>query len=405
MHVEKQKTISFSPPDFTEVEIEAVACAMRSGWITTGPQTKEFEDRLRDFTQAKGCACLASATAAEECALRALGVGPGDEVVTSAYTYTATASAICHVGATPVLCDTAPDSYEMDYDALSGLINENTRAIVPVDIAGRMCDYDTIFQLAENATGQWRPRTELQEAFDRPIILTDGAHSLGATYQGKHSGNVADFTTFSFHAVKNLTTAEGGSLTWRAHGFDSDAFYHELMLLSLHGQSKDALSKNTAGSWEYDITFPGWKCNMTDLQAAIGIAQLDRYPSLLARRRELVERYAVNLADAPVTLLSHYGSDFTSSGHLMLVRIEGAGTAIRNAVIKRLADAGVAANVHYKPLPMMTAYRNLGFNIADFPNAFAQYENEITLPLHTLLSDEDVDYVCGLFMEALGSCM
>ncbi|MEG2261112.1 MAG: DegT/DnrJ/EryC1/StrS family aminotransferase [Raoultibacter sp.] len=403
--MDTHKTISFSPPDITEDEIEAVAAVLRSGWITTGPRTKELEGRLRAFTHSDGFACFSSATAAEECILRALGIGPGDEVITSAYTYTATASVICHVGATPVLCDTAPGSFEMDYAALPGLINERTKAIIPIDIAGRMCDYDALFDAIHAAHAPWSPRTALQKCFDRPIVITDGAHSLGATRHGAAAGSVADFTTFSFHAVKNFTTAEGGGLAWRAGSFDSDELYQQMMLFSLHGQTKDALSKSCAGAWEYDIAFPGWKYNMTDIQAAIGLVQLDRYPALLARRRELIERYSANLAAAPLTLLAHYGDTFASSGHLMLTRINGASTEVRNALIEHLGAAGVAANVHYKPLPMMTAYKALGFDIADFPHAYAQYANEITLPLHTLLSDEDVDYVCDALQKALAVCM
>lgn len=397
----EQKRISFSPPDITQAELDEVADALRSGWITTGPKTKEFEREIARFAQAERAAAFASATAALECALRALGVGPGDEVITSAYTYTASCSVICHVGATPVLCDVAPGSYEMDYDALTDLVTERTRAVIPVDIAGRMVDYDRLFAALDSASDRWKPATELQSAFDRVIVLADAAHSFGATYQGRPSGSVADFTAFSFHAVKNLTTAEGGALAWRAGAFDSDELYRRFMLQSLHGQTKDALAKNRAGAWEYDIAFPGWKCNMTDIQAALGLAQLRRYPASLARRRAIVERYERNLGECDVELLRHYGEDFESSGHLMLVRLTGKSSAFRNALIERMADDGVATNVHYKPLPLLTAYRDLGFAIADFPNALAQFENEVTLPLHTLLSDEDVDYVAGSFKRAL----
>lgn len=397
----EQKRISFSPPDITQAELDEVADALRSGWITTGPKTKEFEREIARFAQAERAAAFASATAALECALRALGVGPGDEVITSAYTYTASCSVICHVGATPVLCDVAPGSYEMDYDALPDLVTERTRAVIPVDIAGRMVDYDRLFAALDSTSDRWKPATELQSAFDRVIVLADAAHSFGATYQGRPSGSVADFTAFSFHAVKNLTTAEGGALAWRAGAFDSDELYRRFMLQSLHGQTKDALAKNRAGAWEYDIAFPGWKCNMTDIQAALGLAQLRRYPASLARRRAIVERYERNLGECDVELLRHYGEDFESSGHLMLVRLTGKSSAFRNALIERMADDGVATNVHYKPLPLLTAYRDLGFAIADFPNALAQFENEVTLPLHTLLSDEDVDYVAGSFKRAL----
>ena len=397
----EQKRISFSPPDITQAELDEVADALRSGWITTGPKTKEFEREIALFAQAERSATFASATAALECALRAFGIGPGDEVITSAYTYTASCSVICHVGATPVLCDVAPGSYEMDYDALPDLVTERTRAVIPVDIAGRMVDYDRLFAALDSASDRWKPATELQSAFDRVIVLADAAHSFGATCQGRPSGSVADFTAFSFHAVKNLTTAEGGALAWRAGAFDSDELYRRFMLQSLHGQTKDALAPNRAGAWEYDLAVPGWKCTRTDIQAALGLAQLRRYPASLARRRAIVERYERNLGECDVELLRHYGEDFESSGHLMLVRLTGKSSAFRNALIERMADDGVATNVHYKPLPLLTAYRDLGFAIADFPNALAQFENEVTLPLHTLLSDEDVDYVAGSFKRAL----
>ena len=303
----EQKRISFSPPDITQAELDEVADALRSGWITTGPKTKEFEREIALFAQAERSATFASATAALECALRAFGIGPGDEVITSAYTYTASCSVICHVGATPVLCDVAPGSYEMDYDALTDLVTERTRAVIPVDIAGRMVDYDRLFAALDSTSDRWKPATELQSAFDRVIVLADAAHSFGATCQGRPSGSVADFTAFSFHAVKNLTTAEGGALAWRAGAFDSDELYRRFMLQSLHGQTKDALAKNRAGAWEYDIAFPGWKCNMTDIQAALGLAQLRRYPASLARRRAIVERYERNLGECDVELLRHYG--------------------------------------------------------------------------------------------------
>lgn len=406
----EQRRISFSPPDITQAELDEVADALKSGWITTGPKTKEFEREIARFAQADRAATFASATAALECALRALGIGPGDEVITSAYTYTASCSVICHMGATPVLCDVAPGSYEMDYDALDGLITERTRAIIPVDIAGCMVDYDRLFTALDAARDRWTPATEMQRAFNRVIVVADAAHSFGATYQSQPSGSVADFTAFSFHAVKNLTTAEGGALAWRAGAFDSDELYRQFMLQSLHGQTKDALAKNRAGAWEYDIAFPGWKCNMTDIQAALGLAQLRRYPASLARRRTIVERYEHALADRDVELLQHYGDGFASSGHLMLVRLTGKSQTFRNALIERMADDGVATNVHYKPLPLLSAYRALGFDIADFPNAFAQFENEVTLPLHTLLSDDDVEYVAASFkracdeLEAEGVC-
>lgn len=411
----EQRRIDFSPPDITEDEITQVTEALRSGWITTGPKTKQFERELADFTGAARVACLSSATAALECSLRALGIGPGDEVVTSAYTYTASCSPICHVGATPVLCDTAPGSYEMDYEQLAGLITERTRAVIPVDIAGRMCDYDRLFAVLDDARDVWQPANERQRALGRVAVVADAAHALGATYQGHRSGTVADITTFSFHAVKNLTTAEGGAAAWREGLFDDDALYRDFMLMSLHGQTKDALAKTRAGAWEYDVAFPGWKCNMTDLQAGIGLAQLSRYPGLLARRRELITHYEALLADMNVDMLQHFDNGegeagFASSGHLMLIRCLSKSAAFRNALIERMADDGISANVHYKPLPLLSAYRDLGFDIANFPNALAQFENEVTLPLHTLLTDDDVDYVAESFkrayaaLEAEGVC-
>lgn len=394
MLVNVKRNIPFSPPDISQAEIDEVADALRSGWITTGPKTKQFERDLAKFSHTTRFACFNSATAALECALRSLGIGPGDEVITSAYTYTASASPIVHVGATPVLCDVAPGSFEIDYDQVAGLVTEKTRAVIPVDVAGVMCDYDCLRAALESVSGKWRPRTPREELFDRVPIVADGAHSLGAVRHGLHSGQAADLTTFSFHAVKNLTTAEGGALTWRdIPGLDSEELYRDLMLMSLHGQTKDALAKTRVGAWEYDVAFCGWKCNMTDLQAALGLAQLRRYPGLLARRREIVKRYERGLADLPFSLIKHYGDDFASSGHLMLARIEGASQEFRNAFINEMGEEGVACNVHYKPLPLLTAYKDLGFDIADFPNALAQFSNEVTLPLHTTLSDDDVDYV------------
>ncbi len=415
----EQIRIPFSPPDITEAEIEEVACALRSGWITTGPKTKQLERDLAAFLGTPRVACLASATAALEIALRLLGIGPGDEVITSAYTYTASASPICHVGATPVLCDVAPNSFEMDYSQLSKHITPRTKAIIPVDLGGVMCDYDALLAAIEAHGGAWTPANDRQAAIGRIAVITDGAHALGSVQRGRRAGQVADLTTFSFHAVKNFTTAEGGAVTWREGLFDSEELYHECMLMSLHGQSKDALAKTKAGAWEYDVAFPGWKCNMTDLQAGIGLAQLRRYPALLARRRALIARYERGLAGMNVQIMRHYfaadGSDgaeeddaaaradtaqSSSSGHLMLVRMTGRGQAFRNRVIELMALAGVATNVHYKPLPLLSAYRDLGFDIADFPNALAQFENEITLPLHTKLTDEDVDLVCREFAAA-----
>lgn len=395
--------IPFSPPDITQAEIDEVIDTLQSGWITTGPKTKRFESELAAYCNTPKAAGLSSATASLECGLRLLGVGPGDEVITSAYTYTASASCICHVGATPVLVDTASGSFEMDYDALAARVTEKTRAVIPVDIAGRMIDYDALFDALEGVSAKWRPTCEVQERFERVPVLADGAHSLGAVRHGLRAGQAADLTAFSFHAVKNLTTAEGGALTWREGALDDEAAYKQLMLMSLHGQTKDAFSKEKAGAWEYDIAFPGWKCNMTDIQAALGLAQLRRYGKTLERRHEIVARYEEGLKDAGVTTLAHSEGDpstggFASSAHLMLVRLDGRTRAFRDELIERLAKAGVSSNVHYKPLPLLTAYRSLGFDIADYPNALAQFENEITLPLHTLLSDDDVSTVVEAFV-------
>lgn len=398
--------ILFSPPDITDEEIEAVVEAMRSGWITTGPRTKKFERELKSFTRSDGFACFSSATSALECALRLLGIGPGDEVITPAYTYTASASCICHVGAKPVLVDTMPGSYEMDYCSLGDAITENTRAIIPVDIGGRMCDYAMLDSILALHRDKWTPKTELQRQYDKIPVIADSSHALGATWHDKTCGSVADFTAFSFHAVKNLTTCEGGGLAWRrpdsaSSAFDSEEIYRTLMLLSLHGQSKDALEKTKAGSWEYDIVFPGWKCNMTDIQAAIGSVQLNRLPKLLKRRQEIVELYERGLDELPVSYIKHFTAMSKSSAHLMLVRLDDRSEQFRNRVIEIMAEAGVATNVHYKPLPMMTAYKNMGFDIDSFPNAYAQYRNEITLPLHTKLSDEDVERVLREFARAM----
>ncbi|HBE80789.1 MAG TPA: capsular biosynthesis protein [Firmicutes bacterium] len=386
--------ISFSPPDITDIEINEVIDTLRSGWITTGPKTKLFEQKIAEYTHTSKAACLNSATAALELTLRLLGIGAGDEVITSAYTYSASASVIHHVGARIILVDTAKGSYQMDYDMLEQAITAKTKAIIPVDIAGVMCDYDRIFKIVEAKKHLFIPAGELQAAIGRVVILADAAHSFGATYQGKRSGEVADFSCFSFHAVKNLTTAEGGAVTWRdIAGINNEALYKELMLLSLHGQSKDALAKTKVGSWEYDIIYPAYKCNMTDIMAALGLGQLQRYPDLLKRRKQLIAMYDKGLADCNLDILKHYSDEYSSSGHLYLVRLRGKDEEQRNRVIKEMAERGIATNVHYKPLPMHTAYRNLGFNIADYPNSFAQYQNQITLPLHTLLNDEQVEYI------------
>lgn len=392
--------VPFSPPDITEEEIKEVADSLKSGWITTGPKTKEFERQIAEFVHAPKAVCLNSATAAMELTLHLLGVGPGDEVITSAYTYTASASVVCHVGAKLVLIDTAPDSYEMDYEQLEAAITEKTKAIIPVDIAGVMCDYDKIFEIVERRKNVFKPENEIQGKFGRIVVLADAAHAFGASRKGKMCGEAADFTSFSFHAVKNLTTAEGGAVVWKnILGMDNDWIYNQYMLLSLHGQNKDALAKTKLGAWEYDIVMPAYKCNMTDIMAGIGLAQMKRYPSLLERRKEIIGKYSRALKNIPVKILLHDGPDFHSSRHLYLVRLTGKGVEFRNRLITAMAEAGVAANVHYKPLPMHTAYKNLGFTIADYPNAYKQYENEITLPLHTCLTDEQAQMVTDVFKQ------
>ena len=396
------KKIPFSPPDITESEVYLVSEALRSGWITTGPKTKEFERLIAMCCQTDQAVCLNSATACMELILRVLGVGPGDEVITSAYTYTATASVTCHVGAKVVMVDTAPDSFEMDYDKLADAITEKTKVVLPVDLAGVVCDYDKIFAAVESKKHLFSPVNDIQKAYGRVIVLADAAHAFGAKWHGKMCGEIADFTSFSFHAVKNLTTAEGGALTWRNHdGVDNESLYKQFQLLSLHGQNKDALAKTRLGAWEYDIVAPYYKCNMTDVMAGIGLAQLKRYPEMLYRRRQIIERYNEGLRGCDVQVLDHFGDDHSSSGHLYLVRLLGEDVEYRNAVIERMAERGIACNVHYKPLPMMTAYKNLGFDIVDYPNAYNQYHNEITLPLHTSLTNEDVDYVISNFVDII----
>ena len=389
----ENRHIAFSPPDITEEEIAEVADTLRSGWITTGPKTKKFENEIAAFCHTSKAVCLNSATACAEMSLRVLGIGPGDEVITSAYTYTASASVAVHVGATLVLVDTQPDSYEMDYEKLESAITEKTKAIIPVDLGGVICDYDKIFDIVEKKKSLFRPSTEIQKKMGRIAVVADGAHAFGATKNGKHSGEIADFTSFSFHAVKNLTTAEGGAAVWRdIDGIDNEEIYKQFMLLSLHGQSKDALAKTQLGAWEYDIIAPYYKCNMTDIMASLGLVQLRRYPSILARRKEIIEKYNEGLKDLDLRVLNHYGDDFASNGK---TREEC------NAVITKMAEAGVATNVHYKPLPLLTAYKNLGFDIKDYPNAYALFENEITLPLHTKLTDEDVEYVIETFRKCV----
>lgn len=396
------KKIPFSPPDMSEAEINEVAEALRSGWITTGPKTKEFERLIALCCQTEQAVCLNSATACMELILRVLGVGQGDEVITPAYTYTATASVTCHVGAKVVMVDTAPDSFEMDYDKLADAITERTKVVLPVDLAGVVCDYDKIFAAVESKKHLFSPANDIQKAYGRVIVLADAAHAFGAKWHGKMCGEIADFTSFSFHAVKNLTTAEGGALTWRNHdGVDNESLYKQFQLLSLHGQNKDAFAKTRLGAWEYDIVAPYYKCNMTDVMAGIGLAQLKRYPEMLYRRRQIIERYNEGLKGRNVQVLDHFGDDHSSSGHLYLVRLLGEDVEYRNVVIEQMAERGIACNVHYKPLPIMTAYKNLGFDIANYPNAYNQYHNEITLPLHTSLTDEDVEYVISNFVDII----
>lgn len=398
----KNMHIAFSPPDIGEEEIAEVVDTLKSGWITTGPKTKQFEKEIAAYCHTSKAACLNSATACAEMALRVLGIGPGDEVITTAYTYTASASVVCHVGAKLVLIDVKQNSYEMDYDKLEKAINEKTKAIITVDLGGIICDYSRIFEIVERKKDLFRANSTIQKKIGRIAVVADGAHAFGAVREGKRCGEIADFTSFSFHAVKNLTTAEGGALVWKdIEGVDNEEIYRQIMLLSLHGQSKDALAKTQLGAWEYDVIAPYYKCNMTDIMASIGIAQLKRYPALLARRREIIRKYDQGLSDLDVKVMDHYGDDHASSGHLYLVRLNGKNREQCNRVITKMAAEGVATNVHYKPLPMMTAYKDLGFDIKDYPNAYAMYENEITLPLHTKLTDEEVQYVIDVFRKAV----
>lgn len=394
MSSEYEKIISFSPPDISEMEIEEVCAALRSGWITTGPRTKKLEKELAEWIGTEKCVCLNSQTACAELVLRVLGVGEGDEVVVPAYTYTASASVIDHVGAKIVLIDSQKDNVEMDYDALEAAINERTKAIIPVDLGGVPCDYARIFEIAERKKYLFKPANDLQRAIGRVAVCADTAHALGAKWHGKMIGTVADFSCFSFHAVKNFTTAEGGAITWMLPAaVDSEALYHQFQLLSLHGQSKDALSKTRPDDWEYDVVGLWYKCNMTDMAAALGLAQFQRYPHILKRRRDIVARYDAAIKPLGIQVLDHFNAEHESSGHLYITRVPGITSEQRNEIIHKMADCGIACNVHYKPLPMHTAYKALGFDIADFPNAYACFENEITLPLHTCLSDEDVEYV------------
>lgn len=389
-----KKTIPFSPPDMSELEVAEVREAILSGWITTGPKTKQFEREIADYCHVNRAACLNSQTACAEMALRVLGIGAGDEVIVPAYTYTASASVVCHVGAKLVFVDVQKDSLEMDYNQLEAAINENTKVIIPVDLGGVPCDYDRIYEIIEKKKHLFRPNNEIQKAMGRISVNADTAHAFGAKWHGQMVGSIADFSSFSFHAVKNLTTAEGGALTWKSiPGIDDENVYHKIQLLSLHGQSKDALAKTKLGAWEYDVVGPWYKCNMTDIMAGIGLAQLHRYDGMLQRRREIIERYDAAFKPLGVETLPHFTESHQSSGHLYITRVPGITPEQRSEIIIKMAEAGVACNVHYKPLPMMTAYKNLGFDIKNYPNAYEHFANEITLPLHTKLSDEDVEYV------------
>ena len=403
---ENKRMIPFSPPDISELEIAEVVEALKSGWITTWPRTKQLEKNIAEWVGTDKCVCLNSQTACAEMALRVMGIGAGDEVITCAYTYTASASVIAHVGAKIVLIDTQKDGLEMDYDALEAAINENTKAIIPIDLAGIPCDYDRIFEIVERKKQLFRPNNEIQSALGRVAIMADTAHAFGAKWHDKMIGSVADFSSFSFHAVKNITTAEGGALTWRTiPGISNEDIYKKLQLLSLHGQSKDALAKTKLGAWEYDIVGTYYKCNMTDVVAAIGLKQFERYPNMLKRRKEIIEKYDAAFNQLGVETLDHYTDEWESSGHLYLTRIPSITLEQRNEIIFKMAERGVASNVHYKPLPMHTAYRNLGFDIKDYPNAYAHYENEISLPLHTCLTDEDVKYVIEQYADIIRECI
>ena len=404
----KKRNIPFSPPDISELEIQEVVEALKSGWITTGPRTKELERRLAEYCHTSRVVCLGSATAAEELNFRVCGIGEGDEVIVPAYTYTATASAAIHCGAKVIFVDSQKDSTEMDYDKVAEAITEKTKAVVAVDLGGIICDYDRLYEAVERKRILFRPKqgddlaARIQQSIGRVLVFADCAHALGASKEGKMAGEWADFSNYSFHAVKNFTTAEGGASTWKdIPGIDNEEIYKQYQLFSLHGQSKDALAKTQIGSWEYDIVGPWYKCNMTDIMAALGLRQLDRYPELLERRKEIIARYDAMCDELGVMHLNHYGENHESSGHLYLVRIPGISDETRREIIIKLAERGVATNVHYKPLPMMTAYKNLGWDIKDFPNAYAYYENLITLPLHTNLTDEDVDYVIENFKEVV----
>lgn len=394
--------VQFSPPDISELEVAEVADALHSGWITTGPRTKELEREIANWIGTEKCVCLNSQTACAEMALRVLGIGEGDEVITTAYTYTASASVVEHVGAKLVLIDIQKDSFEMDYEALENAITEKTKVIIPVDLAGVPCDYDKIFEIVNKKKNLFKPANSIQSALGRIAVCADTAHAFGASRKGIMAGNIADFSSFSFHAVKNLTTAEGGALTWKTiRGVDNDEIYHKLQLLSLHGQSKDALAKTQLGAWEYDIVGTWYKCNMTDVAAAIGLKQFERYPSMLERRKTIIKKYDSALRPLGVETLNHYSNMHSSSGHLYITRIPRITTEQRNEIIIKMAEKEIACNVHYKPLPMHTAYKNLGFDIKNYPNAYNHFANEITLPLHTCLTDEMVDYVINNYIDII----
>ncbi len=402
--MEKKMNIKFSPPDVGEEEIEEIIDAIKSGWITTGPKTKLFEQKISEYCNTEKTVCLNSSTAAMEMTLRVLGIGPGDEVITTAYTYTASCSVICHVGATPILVDIQKDNFEMDYAKLEQAITERTKAIIPVDIGGVMCDYETIQKIVDKKANIFIPKTQLQEKLGKIAIIADSSHAIGATRKGKKSGEYSDFTCFSFHAVKNLTTAEGGAVTWKKNDkFDNEEIYKKYQILSLHGQTKDALHKNQLGSWEYDILEPAYKCNMTDIMAGIGLAQIKRYPSLVEKRHQIIKIYENELKGHKVKTLNHEDEKMNSksSGHLFIVRIDGIDEKTRNEIIVKMAERGIATNVHYKPLPMLTAYKNLGFDIKNYPNSYTFYKNEITLPLYSLLTEDEAKYVINNFVDIL----
>lgn len=394
--------ISFSPPDMTEEEVLEVKEAILSGWITTGPKTKTFEKQIAEYCQVNKAVCLNSQTACAEMALRVLDIGEGDEVIVPAYTYTASASVVCHVGATLKMVDVQRNSLEMDYEALENAITDKIKVIIPVDLGGIPCNYSRIYEIIEKKKHLFRPNNEIQKAMGRISVNADAAHAFGASWHGKMVGSVADFSSFSFHAVKNLTTAEGGALTWRTiPGIDDEEIYHKLQLLSLHGQSKDALAKTQLGAWEYDVVGAWYKCNMTDIMAGIGLAQLKRYSRMLERRKEIIRKYDAAFKPLGIETLSHYTDDYQSSGHLYITRVPRISLDQRQEIIVKMAEAGIACNVHYKPLPMMTAYKNFGFDIKNYPNAYKMFANEITLPLHTRLSDDDVKYIIQNYCDVL----